>query len=120
MIPETKMTEYLAEIRKEVCSRCIERPPGGPPCAPLGKECGIEMHLPELVDAIHEVNSGSIARYLAHNRQKTCQHCDWLHTDVCPCPMDYLAVLVVEAVEAVDQRREWQKNQVENEAAVGC
>ena len=37
--------EYLAEIRKQVCSRCVERPPGGPPCAPLGKQCGVEMHL---------------------------------------------------------------------------
>ena len=40
-------------------SRCIERPPGGPPCAPLGKECGIEMHLPAVIDAIR---SSSLTR----------------------------------------------------------
>ena len=42
MITETELDEYQDEIRNVVCSRCVERPPGGPPCAPLGKECGIE------------------------------------------------------------------------------
>jgi hypothetical protein len=99
-------TEYLDEIRKQVCAFCIERPPGGPPCAPLGKQCGIELHLPQLIDAIHEVHSPSIAPYLDHNREKICQKCAFLHSSICPCPMDYLAVLLVQAVEAVDERRE--------------
>lgn len=42
--------EYLAEIRAEVCNCCIEKPPGGPPCLPLGKRCGIERHLPQIVE----------------------------------------------------------------------
>src|SRR5262249_47776782 len=53
MLTKRELAEYLNEIRREVCSRCVERPPGGPPCAPLGKQCGIEMHLPELIDAVH-------------------------------------------------------------------
>ncbi len=73
------------------------------------------MHLPQLIDAIHEVKNVSITPYLDHNRQKICQHCDLLHTDVCPCPLDYLAVLVVEAVETVDQRRQQQMEQAANE-----
>jgi hypothetical protein len=105
MIAEAELAEYLAEIREQVCSRCVERPPGGPPCAPLGKECGIEMHLPELIDAIHLVKSGLIETYLSKNRQQVCDHCTRQHSDTCPCPMDYLAVLLVEAVEAVDRRR---------------
>src|SRR5579872_633649 len=104
VLPE--MQEYLDEIRQEVCSRCVERPPGGPPCAPLGKPCGVEMHLPQLVDAVHEVHSDLIAPYLDNNRSKICQGCAFLHSSCCPCPMDYLAVLVVEAVEAVDRRRD--------------
>jgi|SRR5262249_20214478 len=108
MVTEVELTEYLDEIRREVCSRCVERPPGGPPCAPLGKECGIEKHLPELIDAIHEVRSDSIVPYLSSNRHLICEHCILHHSSVCPCPMDYLAVLLVQAVEAVDQRREEQ------------
>jgi hypothetical protein len=106
MLTEVQLAEYLDEIRQQVCSRCIERPPGGPPCAPVGKQCGIEMHLPELIDSIHGVQSNGIAQYLNANREQICTKCPLLHSQLCPCPMDYLAVLLVQAVETVDRRRE--------------
>src|SRR5260370_41701379 len=105
MLTAADLQEYLDEIRQEVCSRCVERPPGGPPCAPSGKQCGIELHLPKLIDAIHEQHSELIGPYLDNNRRKICQQCAFLHNQICPCPMDYLAVLLVEAVEGVDKRR---------------
>ncbi len=105
MLTALELDEYREEIRRQVCSRCIERPPGGPPCAPLGKVCGIELHLPELIDTIHGIGSGSIVPYLNQNRRLICEHCPQQHHDGCPCPMDYLAVLVVQAVETVDARR---------------
>jgi hypothetical protein len=104
MLAQEQLAEYLEEIRQRVCSRCVERPPGGPPCVPQGKECGVEVHLPELIDAIHEQRSDWIGPYLANNRHKVCEGCAAHHGTACPCPMDYLAVLVVEAVEAVDDR----------------
>src|SRR5262245_16506500 len=94
----------MAEIREQVCSRCVERPEGGPPCTPLGKVCGIELHLPELIESIHTQRSGLIDPYLEHNRRHVCEHCVHLHGSSCPCPMDSLAVLLVEAVETVDRR----------------
>ncbi len=106
MIPEAELTEYLDEIRKQVCSRCVERPPGGPPCLPLGKQCGVELHLPQLIEAIHEIKSGSIVPYLEKNQQRVCEHCAHLHDSICPCPLKYLAVLIVQAVETVDLRRQ--------------
>jgi hypothetical protein len=105
MLTEDEIAEYLDEIRREVCTRCVERPPGGPPCAPLGKECGVELHLPELIERVREVQSNSIVPYLLNNRHKICEHCANLHGSNCPCPMDYLSVLLVQAVEAVDRRR---------------
>src|SRR5271165_2383443 len=96
MVREPDLAEYLAEIRKQVCSRCIERPPGGPPCAPLRKICGIEEHLPELVEAIHKVQSGWIGPYLDYNRRTICARCPQLGSGICPCAMDYLAVLLVQ------------------------
>ncbi len=96
--------EYLEEIRQQVCSRCVERPPGGPPCAPLGKTCGVEAHFPQLIEAIRAVKSGLIEPSLQQNRQTICEHCAALHGSACPCPMDYLAVLLVQAVETVDER----------------
>jgi hypothetical protein len=106
MVSEAVLAEYLEEIRKDVCSHCVERPAGGPPCGPLGKQCGVEMHLPKLIDAIHEVESPLIQPYLEHNRTEICRKCPSLHSSICPCPMDYLAVLLVEAVETVDRRLE--------------
>jgi hypothetical protein len=104
MATQIPVAEYLQEIRKQVCSVCVERPPGGPPCAPLGKECGIEMHLPQLIESVHTQRSASIAPYLAHNREAICEKCILHHGSQCPCPMDYLSVLVVQAIETVDQR----------------
>jgi len=112
MLAEAEIAGYLDEIRREVCSRCVERPPGGPPCAPLGKECGVESHLRDLIDRIHEVHSESIVPYLLNNHRQICEHCPTLHTSICPCPMDYLSVLLVQAVEAVDRRHELQSQAV--------
>jgi hypothetical protein len=117
MATAIELNEYLDEIRREVCARCIEKPPGGPPCAPLGKACGIELHLPQLIESIHQVDSPSIVPYLDHNRSEICAKCSFLHSSICPCPMDYLSVLLVEAVEEVDRRREAGGAFQEHEAA---
>jgi len=106
MLAEAEVAEYLTQIRTDVCSRCPERPAGGPPCAPLGKQCGVELHLPQLIASIQEVNSSLGGPYLEHNRKQICESCAFLHSSICPCPMDYLAVLLVGAVEAVDERHE--------------
>ena len=37
MLTEAELTEYMDEIRKQVCNRCVERPPGGPPLCPAGQ-----------------------------------------------------------------------------------
>jgi hypothetical protein len=104
MVAPAIAQEYLEEIRREVCSHCVERLPGGPPCGPLGKACGIELHLPELIESVRAVRSPSIVPYLDHNREHICTTCAERGSSGCPCPMDYLAVLLVEAIETVDQR----------------
>src|SRR3954468_214284 len=96
MLSELELNEYREEIREQVCSRCVERPPGGPPCAPLGKQCGVEMHLPQLLDSIRAVDSQLIDPYLEHNRQHICEGCAFMNSGICPCPMDYLSVLLVQ------------------------
>ena len=110
--------EYLKEVRQQVCSRCVERPPGGPPCEPLGKRCGIEMHLPSYVRAVHEVESGSIGPYLASLNKCVCTNCRLLHSEVCPCPLEYLLVLTVQAIETVDQRHSAES--VVHSSTVAC
>jgi hypothetical protein len=105
MIADSELQEYLVEIRRHVCRYCVERPPGGPPCQPVGKACGVEMHLPQLVESVRQVHSDLLDPYVQHNRREICEHCTFLHSAICPCPMDYLAGLLVEAVETVDERK---------------
>ncbi len=105
MYDGTDLQEYMAEIREQVCSRCIERPPGGPPCGPLGKRCGVEVNLPQLVDAVHLEGSIAMDPYIQHFHEDVCAHCENRPTNQCPCPLEYLLELAVEAIEAVDQRR---------------
>jgi hypothetical protein len=109
MYTETEVQEYLEEIREQVCSHCVERPPGGPPCAPLGHKCGVEMHLKDYLQAIHEVESSRIEPYLNNMHRQVCSHCSQHGADHCPCPMDYLLVLLVQAVETVDERHQEER-----------
>ena len=98
------MDEYLAEIRSGVCSRCVERPIGGPPCLPLGKRCGVELHLEEVVDLVHTNGSPCMDPYIEHLHDDVCAFCTNRVTKDCPCALDYLLPLVVEAIETVDAR----------------
>jgi hypothetical protein len=111
MTLDANLDEYLVEVRNQVCSHCIEKPEGGPPCAPLGKRCGIELHLPQIVDFVHGVHSDSIAPYTERLHNDVCATCDNRTTRQCPCPLEYLLVLAVQAVETVDQRRQATQQQ---------
>jgi len=103
VLTSAAVEEYLAEIREQVCSRCVERPPGGPPCASRGKSCGVELHLREYISAIKETHSPSIEPYLNSIHDRICAHCDRKGAEGCPCPLDYLLVLLVQAIETVDR-----------------
>jgi hypothetical protein len=100
-----ELDEYRAELRAEVCSRCIEHQPGVPPCAPAGKACGIEQHLAGLVDICRTTDSQLIDPYIEKLHDTICSECVYKDTPVCPCPLDYLLQLAVEAVERVQRRR---------------
>ena len=102
MYAGTRLEPYMAAIRDHVCSRCVERPPGGPPCLPLGKRCGIEINLQELVDAVRGVDSPVIDPYVEAFHHVVCEECPNRTTSQCPCALDSLLLLAVEAIESVD------------------
>jgi len=105
MYTQEELDEYMAEIREQVCSHCIERPPGGPPCAPHGKICGIELHLPEIVDVCHAASSRLIDPYIEHLHGDVCARCAYLNSKHCLCALDYLLPLAIQAIEDVDDRK---------------
>lgn len=96
--------EYMAEIREQVCTRCVDRPHGGPPCEPLGKLCGIEVNLRQLVDAVHDVDSTTMEQYEDEFHHVVCEECAFHNMHQCPCPLDSLLILAVQAIESVDRR----------------
>jgi hypothetical protein len=101
----TEYDEYLTELREQVCNRCIVRKPGNPPCAPHGVGCGIELHLPELVEICRRTDSALMDPYIATLHDTICKDCDFRDKPTCPCPLDYLLQLAVEAIERVERRR---------------
>jgi hypothetical protein len=106
MVATLDTDEYLEEMRQRLCGRCIVRLPGAPPCAVRGVGCGIERHLAELVDICHSVSGMLIDPFAEAMDAEICARCELRETRSCPCPMKYLLPVAVEAVEAVDRRRE--------------
>jgi hypothetical protein len=104
MVTQPQLYEYLAEIREQVCSHCIDRPPEGPPCSPRGKLCGIELHLQEIVELAHATHSRTIDPYIERFHEDICAHCASRDTHHCPCPLDPLLLLAIEAIDTVDER----------------
>ena len=103
MYAHRELEPYMAAVRKQVCSRCIERPLGGPPCLPLGKRCGIEINLGKLVEAVRTVDAGRIDPYIEAFHHIVCEGCPNRPTSQCPCPLDPLLLLAVEAIETVER-----------------
>jgi hypothetical protein len=120
MDTDSELQDYLAEMREQVCSHCIERPEGGPPCAPLGKRCGIELHLPQIVEFVHAGHSDLIEPYTERLHDDVCATCTNRPTNQCPCPLEYLLSLAVQAVETVDARRKEHGTPGESGSANGA
>lgn len=97
--------EHVAELRSDVCSRCIERRADCPPCSPHGKGCGIEEHIPQLVELCRSTDSRLMDPYIEKLHEAICPSCELRDSPDCPCPLDYLLQLAVEAVERVERRR---------------
>ena len=105
MYAGTELEPYMAAIREQVCSRCVERPDGGPPCFPLGKRCGIEMNLGQLVEAVRGVDSPVMDPYIGAFHDVVCEHCPNRSTSQCPCALDALLLLAVTVVAGVQAHK---------------
>jgi hypothetical protein len=105
MESKDELDEYRTQLREDVCSRCIARLPNAPPCGLLGKGCGIERHLEALVNLCRTTESTLMEPYVARLHEEICPTCDLRDKPACPCPLDYLLQLAIEAVEKVERRR---------------
>jgi hypothetical protein len=105
MVPAVATDEYLDGVRQRLCSRCIARVPGTPPCGERGVACGVERHLAKLIEICQSRYSRLIDPYADAMEREICTTCDLRETRACPCPMKYLLPLAVQAIEEIDRRR---------------
>jgi hypothetical protein len=116
MATPNEFDEHLAALRTEVCSHCIERLPGAPPCGSKGKGCGIEEHVPKLAAICRSTDSPLMDPYIEKLHEEICPQCKNQDTSMCPCPLDYLLQLAVETVEKVERRRAARRDAAELES----
>lgn len=84
MSTQDDVDEYRVELKASLCSRCIEQRAGAPPCAPRGKGCGIERHLPVLVAICRTSDSRLIDPYIEKLHDSICTDCEYKDTSACP------------------------------------
>ena len=86
---------------------------------PLGERCGIEINHAALIDAVHGVRSLTMDPYIDRFHDDVCTHCPNRVTDQCPCPLDALLLLAVEAIEGVDQHRQERAAEKDSGSLIG-
>jgi hypothetical protein len=57
-----------------------------------------------LVKICRTTDSALIDPYIEQLHELICPDCEYKDSSMCPCPLDYLLQLAVEAVEKVEQR----------------
>jgi len=61
--------------------------------------------LEEIVQVAHAARSRAIDPYIERFHSDVCSHCSNRESSQCPCPLDPLLLLAIEAIEEVDERR---------------
>ncbi len=105
MSADPRLREYMKAVRTRVCERCTAKPPGGPPCLPLGKWCGVEINFPELIEAVLQQTPERMELYSRILHQRVCRGCVNRSMDQCPCPLEKLLPWAVHAIKEVAQHR---------------
>lgn len=105
-----RLEEYEQAVRDSVASACIDRADDGTCAPPAGQMCALELNLREIVKAVKAVKSERIDEYAESIRENVCMHCinqnlhgECYYRDHLDCCLDNFMLLVVDAIEAVDE-----------------
>lgn len=105
------LAPYREALRREICSACPDRHPGGACGRPADDPCPIETNLAPLVESVLAVGgSPSIDAYVAGLRRDVCPGCRQDDAGRCElreragCKLDALVLQVVEVIEATHDR----------------
>lgn len=103
------MEKYIALIRENICSICVDSDESGG-CLLSEKEiCAIEQFLPEIISTIHNTKSENMEDHIAALRNSVCQKCRTSTGEYCylredaNCALDRYYPLIVELVLKEDR-----------------
>lgn len=107
-LKDERYQAYWDAIRRKVCSVCLDQADDGSCGLTKGRICGIEAHLPRVVEAILSIESDRMDEYVDAIRAQVCARCENQDaTGYCryrekgECALDTYLYLVVEAIEDV-------------------
>jgi hypothetical protein len=102
---EERHQAIWAALRDTVCSVCLDRNEDGSCGLSGGPTCGLEAHLPRLIEVLETVQGSRMDECLEAIRQRVCVVCEHDAHGACrlrndgACALDAYLPLVVEAVE---------------------
>jgi len=102
MIEKSGSDEGLNDIRADVCSRCAGYPVRETWNGEPGTPCGCELPLAQLVEALQQHPE---ARAAVEACGVDTQTAEWESVRHCPCPLETVAGLAIEAAAALEQQR---------------
>lgn len=105
------MDKYLAAIRKNICSICVDSNDKGLCLLDDDEICAIELFLPKIVELIHSNPFKKIDDQILLLRENVCADCHAdsstglcnLREDV-NCSLDRYFPIIIETIESVDKK----------------
>lgn len=103
------MNNYLAAIKQNVCSICVDSTSHGV-CTLSDKEvCAVEHYLPQIINVIHNSESEDNAGIYKLLKETICENCHahgsdgscYLHDDA-NCSLDRYYSIIIETIKKVD------------------
>ena len=112
-MPEPTLAErhqaIWAALRNTVCAVCLDRKDDGSCALSGGRTCGLEAHLPRILEVVQTVHSSRMDEYVEAIRQRVCAVCEQDAQGVCraredgECALDAYLPLVVDALEEAER-----------------
>lgn len=104
------MKNYLAAIRNNVCSICVDSNDKGRCTLTEQEICALDKYLPDIVEIVHSIDSENINDYVKALRENICSECRtqddsgycYLREDV-NCSLDRYFPLIVETIQKADR-----------------
>jgi hypothetical protein len=102
------MDQYWDAMRQKVCRKCLDGDGKGGCRLPIDDSCGLDIFLPEIVQTVSSIRSGSYQDYIDALRTNVCAHCQHQYAggickkrDTLECALDRYYPIVIDVIETL-------------------